>query len=98
MSEDRMSGYNLLHVGNPFWSIAEAVDGSARTLYGPGILAIVSLGGFAMLLLNLRSILEEVRLVRAASPTRVAEEEAALKSLHVGTPGHVPRSPWDEIE
>jgi hypothetical protein len=98
MSDFRTLGYNLLHVGNPFWSIAEVVDMGSNAVYGPGVVAIVAVAGFAMLLLNLRSILEEVRLVRAASPTRVAEEEAALAATHGGTPAHIPRSPWDEVE
>jgi hypothetical protein len=48
-----------------------------------------------MFFLNLRGILEEVRLVRAASPTRVAEEEAARAEVFEQST-QLPRSPWDE--
>ena len=97
MSDFRMSGYNLLHIGNPFWSIAQVVDRGAGFIDAPAVVSIVAVAGFSMLLLNLRSILEEVRLVRAASPSRVAEEEAAVAALHA-PPTQVPRSPWDEVE
>ena len=48
-----------------------------------------------MICLNLRSVMEEIRLVRMASPTRVAEEEALVAAL-TAPPAHVPLSPWDE--
>jgi hypothetical protein len=94
MNDSRMMGYNLLHVFNPFWSIVEVVDRPGR-LYGPSVVSIVATAGLAMFLLNLRSVLEEVRLVRAASPTRVAEEDAARAALFEQST-HQPRSPWDE--
>jgi hypothetical protein len=100
MSDYRLSGYNLLHVGNPFWTIVEVVDPGGGMGGDPdAVIAvwIVAALGLAMFLCNLWSILEEVRLVRAASPPRVAEEEAAQAALE--TPAiHVPRSPWDEVE
>jgi hypothetical protein len=96
MSNLRMGGYNLLHVANPFWTIVEVVD-RGRSIDAASAFWIVSAAGFAMLILNLRSILEEVRLVRAASPSRVAEEEAAQAALQAPTTRD-PRSPWDEVE
>jgi hypothetical protein len=96
MSDFRMSGYNLLHVYNPFWTIAEVVE-RGRSIDATSAVWIVAASGLAMFVFNLRSILEEVRLVRAASPMRVAEEEAALAAVHA-PPTHVPRSPWDELE
>ena len=94
MSDVRMSGYNLLHVFNPFWSITEVVERRGM-LYGPSVASIVATAGLAMFFLNLRGILEEVRLVRAASPTRVAEEEAARAEVFEQST-QLPRSPWDE--
>jgi hypothetical protein len=94
MSDRRMTGYNLLHVTNPFWSIAEVAE-RPGALYGPAVVSIVVTAGLAMLFLNLRSILEEVRLVRAASPARVAEEDAARAAVFEQST-HLPRSPWDE--
>ena len=94
MSDSRMSGYNLLHVTNPFWSITEVVERPGM-MYGPAVIAIVGAAGLAMFVLNLRSILEEVRFVRAASPTRVAEEDAARTAIFEQAT-HLPRSPWDE--
>jgi hypothetical protein len=96
MSDMRMGGYNLLHVGNPFWTIVEVVE-RGGSVDATVAVWIVAAGGVVMVLLNLRSILEEVRLVRAASPSRVAEEEAALAALRAPT-AHTPRSPWDEVE
>ena len=94
MSDRRVSGYNLLHVTNPFWSIAEVVDRPGM-VYGPAVVTIVGTAGLAMFVLNLRSILEEVRFVRAASPTRVAEEDAARTAIFEQAT-NLPRSPWDE--
>jgi hypothetical protein len=94
MSDRRMTGYNLLHVTNPFWSIAEVAE-RPGALYGPAVVSIVVTAGLAMLFLNFRSILEEVRLVRAASPARVAEEDAARAAVFEQST-HLPRSPWDE--
>jgi hypothetical protein len=95
MSDLRMNGYNMMHIGNPFWSIEEVLDGG-RFVYGPTIAWTVALAGLSAFLLNLRGIAQEVRLVRAASPLRVAEEEAAMTA--VSTPARLPRSPWDEID
>ena len=95
MSDFRMSGYNLLHVFNPFWSMAELVGRVRGAIYGTGVLYIVCGAGFVMICLNLRSVMEEIRLVRMASPTRVAEEEALVAAL-TAPPVHVPLSPWDE--
>jgi hypothetical protein len=95
MSDFRTSGYNLLHVFNPFWSMEELVDRGAGTIHGTSVLCIVSAAGFVMICLNMRSVMEEIRLVRVASPTRVAEEEALAATLHAPA-AHVPLSPWDE--
>ncbi|MEX2142578.1 MAG: hypothetical protein WD894_25215 [Pirellulales bacterium] len=100
MSDFRLSGYHLLHVGNPFWTIEEVVDaggGRGGSIDAVSAVWIVAAVGLAMLVCNLWSILAEVRLVRAASPTRVAEEEAALAALHAPAT-QLPRSPWDEVE
>ena len=37
MSDFRMSGYNLLHVFNPFWSMAELVEPGRRLIYGTSV-------------------------------------------------------------
>jgi hypothetical protein len=94
MSDLRLTGYNLLHVANPFWTISEVLQRRAGAVWKVGAVSIVSTAGFAVFLLNLRSILEEMRLVRAAAPKRVIEEEAAL-APHVPDV-RLPRSPWDE--
>jgi hypothetical protein len=94
MSDWRMTGYNLLHITNPFWTIVEVIE--RRGLYNPAVLLLVSVGGGIVFLLNLRSILEEMRLVRAARPTRVEEEDLALAPATVAA--RIPRDPWDEGE
>jgi hypothetical protein len=93
MSDLRMAGYNLLHVFNPFWSIAEVAERS--TLYFPAILSIVSIASLVVFALNLRSLLAEVRLVRASSPARVADEEALWLAAQKPSVKQ-PRDPWDE--
>jgi hypothetical protein len=94
MSDYRMTGYSLLHVANPFWSIAEMLESRGST-YGSSVALTVGAAAFVMVLLNLRSIFEEVRLVRASSPSRVAEEDAARMALYAQA-ANAPRSPWDE--
>jgi hypothetical protein len=94
MSDRRMSGYNLLHVGNPFWSIGDMLS-NRMPLYETSVVSIVAAAGFVMFMLNMRSIREEMRLVRAARPARVVEEDAELNVLHAAT-SRVPRDPWDE--
>jgi hypothetical protein len=94
MSDLRTAGYNLLHVFNPFWTIAETLD--RRSFISLPAASIVACSGLLAFLLNLRSLLAEVRLVRAASPARVAEEDAQWLALHTPHSEREPRSPWDE--
>lgn len=94
MSDLRVTGYNLLHVFNPFWTIAETLD--RRTFTSLPVASIVACAGLGAFVMNLRSLLSEVRLVRAASPARVAEEEAQWLADHTTSAAKEPRSPWDE--
>jgi len=94
MSDWRMTGYNLMHITNPFWTVVEIIERGG--LYDAAVLSLVSVGGLAMFLLNLRSILEEMRLVRAPRPTRVEEEDSQLMPATVHA--KIPRDPWDEVE
>ena len=62
---------------------------------GLAMSTIVACAGLGVFVMNLRSLLAEVRLVRATSPARVAEEEAQWLAVHA-PPVNEPRSPWDE--
>ncbi len=83
-------GYNLLHVSNPIWTLMQS---STRRLDN-FTAAIVVVAGAAMLLINARQIIAEVRNVRIARPVRVSEEDALLIEATAQKPA--PTSPWDE--
>lgn len=93
MSSDlRNSGYSLLHITDPFWTLAEVVD--RNTLYGPAVLALVAPVAALVMLCNLPAIAAEVRHVRVAKPQRVAEEDATL-AAELAPVQPVRHSPWD---
>jgi hypothetical protein len=98
MSDDiRMNaGYRMLHITNPFYTVIYAVDGPRRLgSETVTILAILTCGGVAVLLLNARGIVQEARRTRVAQPKRVAEEDADLAALH-SPHALAPTNPWDE--
>ncbi len=95
MSSDNLqnSGYSLLHITNPFWTVVEVVH-PFRALPTEISVLLVALPAAAglVLLLNLAAVVAEVRQVRIARPTRLVEEDAerspAARPL-------APTSPWD---
>lgn len=95
MSDLRYMDYSLLHVTNPFWSMAEMVD--RRRIDGEmTALLILVLGGAAIVAaLNLPGIVRELRHVRIAKPQRVAAEDAEREALRA-PPKPQPKSPWDD--
>jgi hypothetical protein len=97
MSSDslRNSGYSLLQITNPLWTMAELAE-PYKALPAEIEVLLIALPAAAafVLLLNLPAVVVEVRQVRIARPTRVAEEDAErtaldrpIESLHT--------SPWD---
>ncbi len=90
----RNSGYTLLQISNPFWTIEEMLDHGTAAIQAPVVSTVVPAFAVAMLLLNMRSIAAELQRHRVAAPLRVIEEE---KELHPEpTPG--PSNPWDADE
>lgn len=85
----RNAGYNPLQWSNPFWSIVELIN--ARGITGESLLLVSVLLVIAccVLLVNLPSIARELRQVRVALPSRVAQDEAELHPITIG-----PQNPW----
>ncbi len=91
MSVDlRNSGYTLLQVTNPFFSLYEVAFDSQLTEIG-NLLVGVPGAAICVLLLNMPGVVRELRQVRVAAPQRVLEDEAQLQA-----PPSAPSSPWDE--
>ncbi len=91
----RNTGYSLLHITNPLWSLEELCKWYA-TFPPDAIVLLVGLVTAATLVLlaNLPSVVAEVRQVRVLKPVRVAEEDAQqaaqnrpVEMMH--------SSPWD---
>ncbi|MFC1596943.1 ABC transporter permease [Planctomycetota bacterium] len=91
------TGYSLLHVTNPFWTLYHVVDDPTLPLDAGAILLLVPLTAVVVFLLNLPWVVREVREVRVAKPRRVAEEDAEL-AAQAAPPQPVRTSPWDVIE
>ncbi len=88
----RQSGYSLLHISNPFWTIAELCNPFRSPPAETEVLVIALPAAAALVLLvNLRRVVAEVRQVRIARPTRVVEAEALESPPPVPTG---PSSPW----
>ena len=95
MSDLRLSGYSLLHISNPLFSLFHIVEkNQALGSEAPTLLMILAPLALLVIVLNLPSILAEVRNVRIARPKRVQEEDAQIEAqLHPVQ--HKPTSPWD---
>jgi hypothetical protein len=91
MSDSRYTGYTLMHMTNPVWTLEQVLGG---TSYREPLIVIVPAVGLAFFAMNLPAVLREVRQVRVALPPRIVEDEALLH------PPPEPRreSPWDEPE
>jgi hypothetical protein len=83
--------YSYLQLTNPFWSLWHVIRGSlaAETLL---LLIIVPTAACCVLLMNMPSVVRELRQVRTLPPPRVLEDEAELHPA----PAAGPQSPWDE--
>ncbi|MHB8901534.1 MAG: hypothetical protein ACYC6Y_22510 [Thermoguttaceae bacterium] len=87
-------GYSLLQITNPFWSSMHVTEGSGLPLEAPALLTFVPLTALVVFVFNLPAILREVRHVRIAKPTRVAEEDRELaEQARPSEPVQI--SPWD---
>jgi hypothetical protein len=90
----RNSGYTLLQMSNPFWTLVELLDHGSGAVQAPVLVLVLPAIAIAVLMLNMPAVATELRRHRVAAPVRVIEEEAALHPTP--TPG--PSSPWDVVD
>ena len=90
----RNSGYTLLQVSNPLWTLIEVGEGSALPAEAPVLLVLLPGVAVIVFLLNLAGVAREVRHVRIVRPKRVAEEDTELEAIK-RPPQPVKTSPWD---
>ena len=88
------SGYTFLQITNVFWTLSELAGTGTGWAFTPVVLLVLSPAALLVFVLNLRGIGREVRLVRAAKPWRVAEEDARQAAIR-HPPQPVQISPWD---
>jgi len=87
----RESEYSFIQITDPFYSLAHVGDGGVFT--DALVIAIIVPGvAICVLLLNMPSVIRELRVVREAAPARVIEDEAELHPA----PEELPQNPWDE--
>jgi hypothetical protein len=90
----RNLGYTLLQITNPVWTMWECCTRSGLPAgTGPLVLLLLPLAAALVFLLNVPSLIVELRQVRISKPPRVAEEDRALAAALAPEPG--PSSPWD---
>jgi hypothetical protein len=89
--ELRYVDYSFLQVTNPFWSLSHLASSGAVT-EGPALAFMVTAAAFCVVLLNMRSIVRELKPVRIAPPSRVMQDEAELHP----PPAALPQNPWEE--
>ena len=89
----RNSGYSLVQISNPFWSLVEIADKQTITGEMQVLIIVLPLAALLVVLANLPYVVAEVRQVRVAPPPRVVEEDAELAPVLQTQP--VRTSPWD---
>jgi hypothetical protein len=92
--ELRNSGYTLLQLSNPIWTLGELVNKGVGAVQGEILILVVPAAALAALMLNMRSVATELLYHRVAPPIRVAEEEAELHPA----PTPKPSNPWEVEE
>ncbi len=88
----RNSGYTLLQISNPVWTIWECCYKGVPVV-GPVLVASLPIAAIIVWALNLPSLAAELQQVRVAKPPRVAQEDAELAAQAAGPPTHA--NPWD---
>ncbi|HEX6963740.1 MAG TPA: hypothetical protein VF175_17870, partial [Lacipirellula sp.] len=87
----RNSGYTLLQMSNPIWTLYELLDRGILAVEGNTLIFIIPAAALMALILNMRSVATELLHHRIAAPVRVVEEEAELHPA----PAAKPSSPWE---
>jgi hypothetical protein len=95
MSPVLRSNYSLIEISNPFWTLAQVVDGPMAADQIIVLLICLPAAALAVFLLNLLGVVTEVRHVRIAKPTRVEEEDTKLAAQLAPPPEPARTSPWD---
>jgi hypothetical protein len=91
---NRLGGYSLTHLSNPFWTLLELAESGLVAIDGATAPLLVAALALAALLLNLRSVGSELHRQRIATPLRVLEEEAVDATADAAKP----LNPWDAAE
>ena len=84
--ELRYGTYSLLHTSNPFWTLMEICNRTSLPQQAPFLVIFVPLAAAVVFMLNLPSLIGEIRNIRIAKPQRVAEDDAELTPSSVGMP------------
>jgi ABC-type transport system involved in multi-copper enzyme maturation permease subunit len=92
--ELRNSGYTLLQMSNPIWTLGDLLDDGVAAVRGDILILVIPAAALIALILNMRSVATELLYHRIAPPVRVAEEEAQLHPV----PAPKPSSPWETEE
>ncbi len=88
----RNSGYTLLQITNPVWTIWECCNHGVP-IVGRVLVVSLPIAAIAVWALNLPGLAAELQQVRVDKPPRVAQEDAELTAQAAGPPAHT--SPWD---
>ncbi|QDT73754.1 ABC transporter permease [Lacipirellula limnantheis] len=89
--ELRNSGYTLLQMPNPVWTLSELANRGVNSVQADVLVLILPTAALIALLLNLRSVATELMLQRIPVPVRIIEDEAELEAAAP----RGPQSPWD---
>lgn len=89
----RATGYSLLQISNWWWTFMELFDNRALPPETPVLRVVLPTTAALVVLLNLFSVVREVRQLRVAKPKRVVEEDILL---HPPPPKPVYKSPFED--
>ena len=92
--ELRNSGYTLLQMTNPVWTLSDLADKGVSQVQGEVLILILPMAAIIALLLNMRSVATELLLQKTPVPVRIIEDEAQMEAAIP----RAPSSPWDAEE
>jgi hypothetical protein len=87
----RNSGYTLLQMSNPVWTLTELLHDGVMSVRGEILILVIPAVAIMALILNMRSVATELLHHRIAAPVRIVEDEAELHPA----PAPKPTSPWE---
>lgn len=87
----RDADYSYLQITDPFFSMIHLFDGGVSA--DANVIGLIVVGfSLCVLILNMPSVIRELRIVREAAPARVLLDEAELHP----PPEALPQNPWEE--